>query len=96
MKAFGGLQAASDDATGSRVLSLLAERVESDPFAKVKQMIKYLIVKLMEEAHDEAEHKRWSDTELSTNEQTHKEKTTAVETLHSEIDEFEASTAKLT
>merc|ERR1712079_61868 len=34
--------------------------------------------------------------ELSTNEQTRKEKTKAVETLHAEIDELEASIAKLT
>merc|ERR1719473_1141776 len=84
------------DSLGSRVLSALATRVESDPFAKVKKMIKDLIVKLMEEANEEAEHKGWCDTELSTNEQTRKEKTTAVETLHSEIDELEASIAKLT
>ena len=53
-------------------------------------MIKDLIVKLMEEANEEAEHKGWCDTELSTNEQTRKEKTEAVETLHAEIDEFQA------
>merc|ERR1719355_538105 len=59
-------------------------------------MIKDLIVRLMEEAAEEAEHKGWCDTELSTNEQTRKEKTQAVETLHAEIDELEASIAKLT
>merc|ERR1719388_137310 len=59
-------------------------------------MIKDLIVRLMEEADEEAEHKGWCDTELSTNEQTRKEKTQAVETLHAEIDELEASIAKLT
>merc|ERR1712241_1560832 len=42
-----------------------------------------------------AEHKGWCDTELSTNEQTRKEKTAAVETLHAEIDQLEASIAKL-
>jgi hypothetical protein len=56
------------DSLGSRVLSALATRVESDPFSKVKKMIKDLIVKLMEEANDEASHKGWCDTELSTNE----------------------------
>eukprot|EP00428_Durinskia_dybowskii_P016832 CAMPEP_0170221440 /NCGR_PEP_ID=MMETSP0116_2-20130129/10408_1 /TAXON_ID=400756 /ORGANISM="Durinskia baltica, Strain CSIRO CS-38" /LENGTH=634 /DNA_ID=CAMNT_0010472119 /DNA_START=1 /DNA_END=1902 /DNA_ORIENTATION=- len=81
---------------GSRVLSALAERVSDDPFAKVKKMIKDLIVRLMEEANEEAEHKGWCDTELSTNEQTRKEKAEAVETLHAEIDELEASIAKLT
>merc|ERR1719237_1632632 len=59
--------------TGSRVLSMLATRVEADPFAKVKSMIKDLIARLMEEASDEADHKSWCDTELSTNEQTRKE-----------------------
>jgi len=80
----------------SRVLSALAVRVSDDPFKKVKKMIKDLIVRLMEEANEEAEHKGWCDTELSTNEQTRKEKTDAVETLHAEIDQLEASIAKLT
>merc|ERR1719235_1033745 len=80
----------------SRMLSALAVRVADDPFSKVKKMIKDLIVKLMEEANEEAEHKGWCDTELSTNEQTRKEKTEAVETLHAEIDQLEASIAKLT
>merc|ERR1711865_689861 len=66
----------------SRVLATLAARVSDDPFTKVKKMIKDLIVRLMEEANEEAEHKGWCDTELSTNEQTRKEKTEAVETLH--------------
>merc|ERR1719420_243508 len=58
-------------------------------------MIKDLIDKLMEEANSEAAHKGWCDTELATNEKTRKEKTDAVETLKSEIDELTASIAKL-
>merc|ERR1712012_617043 len=77
-------------------LSTLAVRVADDPFVKVKKMIKDLIVRLMEEANEEAEHKGWCDTELATIEQTRKEKTEAVETLHAEIDSLEASIAKLT
>jgi len=79
----------------SRVLSALSVRVADDPFGKVKKMIKDLIVRLMEEANEEAEHKGWCDTELSTNEQTRKEKTEAVEVLHAEIDQLQASIAKL-
>merc|ERR1719271_237102 len=56
----------------SRILSALAERVEKDPFKKVKKMIKDLIDKLMEEATAEAAHKGWCDTELATNEKTRK------------------------
>jgi len=59
-------------------------------------MTKDLIVRLMEEANEEAEHKGWCDTELATNEQTRREKTEAVETLHAEIDMLEASISKLT
>merc|ERR1719195_749124 len=59
----------------SRLLSAMASRVAADPFRKVKKMIKDLITRLMEEANEEAEHKGWCDTELSTNEQTRKEKT---------------------
>jgi len=80
----------------SHVLSALSVRVSDDPFSKVKKMIKDLIVRLMEEANEEAEHKGWCDTELATNEQTRKEKTASVETLHAEIDELEASISKLT
>ena len=83
-------------ALNSRVLMALALRTASDPFGKVKKMIKDLIVRLMEEANEEAEHKGWCDTELSTNEQTRREKTEAVETLHAEIDMLEASISKLT
>jgi len=82
----------------SRVLSAVAMRMRmgADPFEKVKKIIKDLITRLMEEANEEAEHKGWCDTELSTNEQTRKEKTEAVETLHAEIDQLEASVSKLT
>jgi hypothetical protein len=81
---------------GSRVLSAIAVRVAEDPFSKVKKMIKDLIVRLMEEANEEAEHKGWCDTELSTNEQTRAEKTEAVESLHAELDQLSASIEKLT
>merc|ERR1719478_529120 len=59
-------------------------------------MIKDLIVKLMEEATEEAETKGFCDKEMSTNEHTRKEKTAAVETLTADIDELEASVAVLT
>jgi len=80
----------------SRILRALAVRVTEDPFKKVAKMIKDLVVKLMEEANGEAEHKGWCDTELATNEQTRKAKTEDVEELHADIDELMASIAKLT
>jgi len=80
----------------SRILRALSMRVTDDPFKKVAKMIKDLIVKLMEEANGEAEQKGYCDTELATNEQTRKEKTEAVEGLHADIDELEATIQQLT
>jgi len=82
------------DRIGSHVLSALSARAEQDPFGKVKTMIRDLINKLMEEASEEAEHKGWCDTELAENEQVRTTRTSAVETLRSEIDELQASIAK--
>jgi len=79
----------------SRVLSTIAMRMTVDPFKKVKKMVKDLIVKLMEQANEEADHKGWCDMELGTNANTREEKTTSVETLTAEIDELQASVAKL-
>merc|ERR1740138_783684 len=84
------------NALNSRVLTQLAASAGADPFKKVKKLIQDLIVRLMEEANEESEHKGWCDTELATNEATRKEKTQKVETLHAEIDQLEASIAKLT
>merc|ERR1719379_62311 len=80
----------------SRILRAISLRVTDDPFKKVAKMIKDLIVKLMEEANGEAEQKGYCDTELATNEQTRKEKTEAVEGLHADIDELEATVSMLT
>lgn len=80
----------------SHVLSTLAVRAQDDPFSKVKKLISDLIVRLQEEANQEAEHKGWCDTELATNEMTRKKKTQDVENLHADIDELDASVAKLT
>ena len=80
----------------SRVLSAVAERATADPFEKVKKVIKGLVVRLVAEANEVADHKGWCDTELSTNEQARKEKTEGVGALHAEIVQLEASIAKLT
>jgi len=82
--------------THSRLLSMVAAKAAADPFRKVKKMIKDLIVKLMEEATEEAEHKGWCDTELTTNQQSRDTLTANVNELTAEIDELTALIAKLT
>merc|ERR1719261_825864 len=82
--------------TKSKLLLMLATKVTAGgPFDKVKKMIKDLIVKLMDEATEESEHKGWCDTELGTNKQTREDKADAVSTLTAESEELEAKIAKL-
>jgi len=80
----------------SQILSMVANSVAEDPFTKVKKMIKDLIVKLMEEANEEAEHKGWCDSELSTNKQTRDSKTDEADALKAEVEQLTADIAKLT
>jgi hypothetical protein len=70
-------------------LSFVAVRAADDPFKKVTKMIKDMIQKLMQEATEEAEHKGFCDTELTTNKQTRDSKT-------EESDELTAESEKLT
>lgn len=82
--------------TGSQYLALIAAHASEDPFAKIKSMIKDLIVKLMEEANAEADHKGFCDAEMATNKQTREIKSAEVEDLSSSIDKNEADIAQLT
>jgi len=81
--------------SGSRYLAFVANRATEDPFGKVKKMIKDLIVKLMEEANAEADHKGYCDTELATNKQTREIKTAEVDDLAARIEKNTADIAQL-
>merc|ERR1719375_2911946 len=81
---------------GSRYLALAAARITAEPFKKVKKMIKDLIVKLMEEANAEAEHKGFCDTELATNKQTRDNLGAEVDELTASIEEKTAEISQLT
>jgi hypothetical protein len=80
---------------GSKYLSLVAVRAETDPFIKVKKMIKDLIVKLMEEANAEADQKGYCDTELATNKITRDDKSADVEELTAEVEKLTSDLAKM-
>jgi len=79
----------------SRILSLLATKVASDPFKKIVKMIQDMITKLTEEAQEEAEHKGFCDAELSSNKQTRDTKTEESDTLKANIEELTANIGKL-
>merc|ERR1740138_1044021 len=81
--------------TGSQYLAVVAEHMASDPFVKVKKMIKDLIVKLMEEANAEADGKAYCDTELGTNKMTREDKQAEVEELTAQVEQKTAESAQL-
>eukprot|EP00747_Dinoflagellata_sp_TGD_P223127 gnl/TRDRNA2_/TRDRNA2_94760_c0_seq2.p1 gnl/TRDRNA2_/TRDRNA2_94760_c0~~gnl/TRDRNA2_/TRDRNA2_94760_c0_seq2.p1 ORF type:complete len:679 (-),score=219.26 gnl/TRDRNA2_/TRDRNA2_94760_c0_seq2:130-2166(-) len=81
--------------SGSRLLALVAERVEADPFNKVKKMIQDLISKSMDEATAETEHKGWCDAELGSNKQTRDSKTEDVNALNAKIEGLNSEIAQL-
>jgi len=81
---------------GSKYLALMATRAEADPFAKIKKMIKDLIVKLMEEANAEADQHAYCETELATNKQTREIKSSEVEEITAELESQNALFEKLT
>merc|ERR1719421_2554777 len=58
-------------------------------------MIKDMIVRLMEEATEESEHKGWCDSELGTNKITRESKTEDVNSLSAQADQLSADIAKL-
>merc|ERR1719262_318714 len=79
----------------SRVLSLIATKVTADPFKKIVKMIKDMITKLTEEAQEEADHKGFCDSELSSNKATRDTKTEESDTLKATIEELTADIGKL-
>jgi len=81
---------------GSKYLALMATRAGADPFAKIKKMIKDLIVKLMEEANAEADQHAYCETELATNKQTREIKSSEVEEITAELESQNALFEKLT
>jgi len=89
-KAVASFLAAKAQESNSRILSLISARVAEDPFKKVSKMIKDMIIKLTEEATEEAEHKGFCDTELTTNKQTRDAKTDQSEALKAQIEKLTA------
>jgi len=76
-------------------LALLAQRAQQNPFKKVKQMVRDLIDRLLQEANQEAEKKGWCDKELSTNKQTREKLQNELDTIAAQLDESVATAQKL-
>merc|ERR1719261_1675521 len=89
------------DKDGSKMMSLLAQRVQSavlmgaDPFAKVKGMIQEMIEKLVAEAQKEASHKAFCDKEMSETKAKRDDKQSDLDDLNTKIDKATSKIAKL-
>jgi len=80
---------------GSKLLSMVAQKVGSDPIEDVKKMMKDMIVQLMEQATEESDHKAWCDKELASNKMTRDKKSEGVAALTTQKDKLTADIAKL-
>lgn len=71
----------------------LAQMAETDPFDKVKLLIRDLMTKLQNEAHEEMTHKGFCDKEMGLNELARNSLTAKIERLESETEIAQATIA---
>jgi hypothetical protein len=81
--------------TASKYLARAAALSRAGPFDKVVGMIRAMIVKLTEEAGEEAEHKAWCDGELHENKNSRDAKTAEVNALTAQSDKLNAELKRL-
>merc|ERR1719333_856604 len=88
------------DAEGRRLhsqrLGLLAQKMEADPFAKVKTLIDDMITRLLEEANADADHEGFCDTEMGKSKITRNKLTEEIDALTAACEEGKATIAQLT
>merc|ERR1719487_1185673 len=74
----------------SKNLELLAQKLEADPFAKVKQMIEQMITRLLNEANEDAQHEGFCDKEMGQSKITRSKLTGDIDALTAAVDEGKA------
>merc|ERR1719166_114532 len=79
----------------SKGLTLLAEQISADPFAKVKKLIDDMITRLLEEAREDAKHEGFCDKEMGKSKITRNKLTEDIDSLNAAIEEGKATIQKL-
>eukprot|EP00931_Biecheleriopsis_adriatica_P025765 TRINITY_DN15751_c0_g1_i1.p1 TRINITY_DN15751_c0_g1~~TRINITY_DN15751_c0_g1_i1.p1 ORF type:complete len:658 (-),score=239.57 TRINITY_DN15751_c0_g1_i1:49-2022(-) len=79
----------------SEPLALLVQKLDADPFVKVKKMIQDLLTKMMDEAHQDAAGHGYCDREVAKNKLTRTTLSERVEALDAEVEETKASVVQL-
>merc|ERR1719473_2420638 len=80
----------------SKKIGLLAESIESDPFAKIKGMIDGMITKLLEEAKADADQEGFCDAEIGKSKITRNKLSEDIDGLEAAIEEGRATALELT
>merc|ERR1740123_2255968 len=80
----------------SQSLTLLAQTVMADPFAKVKKLIDNLIKRLLEEANEDANHEGFCDEEMGKSKVTRNKLSSDIDGLTASIEDGKATILSLT
>merc|ERR1719512_515117 len=80
----------------SQSLTLLAQKVMADPFAKVKKMIDTLLKRLLEEANEDAKHECFCDEEMGKSKVTRNKLSSDIDALTASIEDGQATISTLT
>merc|ERR1719219_400528 len=75
----------------SHQLTLLAEQISADPFAKVKKLIDGMITRLLEEAVEDAKHEGFCDKEMGKSKITRNKLTEDIDGLEAAIEKGKAT-----
>jgi len=87
---------AEGDRLHSKSLALLAQKLAADPFAKVKKMIDDMITRLMEEAHEDADHEGFCDTELGKSKVSRNKLSEDIDMLNAAVEDGKSTILMLT
>jgi predicted nucleic acid-binding Zn-ribbon protein len=80
----------------SKALSMLAEKIAADPFAKVKKLIDQMITRLLEEAKADADHEGFCDTEMGKSKVTRTRLQEEIDALNAAVENGKATILDLT
>jgi len=80
----------------SKHLNLLVEKMQADPFAKVKKMIDSMITRLLEEANEDAKHEGFCDKEMGKSKVTRNKLSADIDALTAAIEDGKATIMTLT
>merc|ERR1740130_253604 len=79
----------------SSQLSLLAQKLEADPFAKVKGMIDSMITRLLNEANEDAQHEGFCDKEIGKSKVTRNKLSEDIDGLNAAVEDGQANIMRL-